>query len=163
MFVCTKNIHFKFQAVFGLNFVQVSYILYIFWIYVEMWCSIFVHHYHTKFWFVQYKIYTNLVFCIIFVYIMYSFCTHFLVRVILHFSRPARSHSLGVRLTILNQILQSHGKSQNPEDKLSSWMVFFLRSSWMMFQYFCNKKNPNWSLVISLVQTRSFESMPGLL
>ena len=84
MFVCTKNIHFKFQAFFGLNFVQVLYILYNFCIYVEMWCSFFVHLLSYKVLICTifvYKTYTSLVFCIICVYIMYSFWTIFLVRV----------------------------------------------------------------------------------
>ena len=51
LFVCTKNIHFKFQAVFSLNFVQVLYSLYT--KYLQIWC---------------------------FVQILYSFCTNFLVR-----------------------------------------------------------------------------------
>ena len=43
----------------------------------------------------------------------------FSVKPISHFSRPAKSHSFGVRLMVLNQISQSHGKSQNPEDKVT--------------------------------------------
>ena len=42
---------------------------------------------------------------------------------------------------MLNEISQSHGKSQNLEDKLTSWMLFFLSSRWMMFQCFWKQKN----------------------
>ena len=66
----------------------------------------------------------------------------FSVKLISHFSRPARSHNFGVRLMVLNQISRSHGKSQNLEDKLTFWMVFFLSSRWMMFQCFGKQKQP---------------------
>ena len=72
-FVCTKNIHFKFQVIFSLSFVQVLYSLYIFvhsLSYKILICTIFIC-----------KIYTKLVFCINNVYILYSFCTIFLVRI----------------------------------------------------------------------------------
>ena len=76
LFVGTENIHFKFQAIFSLNCVQILYNLYIFSIYVGIWCTFFVYSLSYKILISTifvYKIYTNLVFCIIFVYILYSF------------------------------------------------------------------------------------------
>ena len=52
----------------------------------------------------------------------------FSIKLVSHFSKSARSLSFGLRLTILNQMPRSHGKLQNPEHKLTSWMVFFLSS-----------------------------------
>ena len=84
LFVCTKNINFKFQAVFSLKFVQVLYSLYIFCIYVGISCTFFGHSLSYKILICTifvYKVNTNYVFCMIFVYILYNCCTKFLVRV----------------------------------------------------------------------------------
>ena len=73
--------HFKFQALFSLYFVQVLCRLYIFCMYVGIWCTFFVLSVSNEILictiFVN-NIYPKLVFCMIFVYILYSFCMFFL-------------------------------------------------------------------------------------
>ena len=90
--ICTKNIHFKFQALFSLHFAQVLYSLHIFCMlasYLGIWLfdvpTYFVHSISYKIlictiFLYNIYIYTKLVFCMVFLYILYSVCTCFLVR-----------------------------------------------------------------------------------
>ena len=84
LFVCTKNIHIKFQVAFSWNFVQVLYSFVHFWYICRnlmfIAFTIIIIQNFDLYNFYIHKIYTNLVFCIILVYILDSFYSHFLVR-----------------------------------------------------------------------------------
>ena len=73
------------------------------------------------------------------------------------FYRPAKSHCLTVRLTVLTQISKSHGQAQNPHGKLISWKKFYLVLVHRFFHVFKNKNNPSWSLIVLLMQIGKFQ------
>ena len=72
-------------------------------------------------------------------------------------TRPTKSHSFAVRLTVLTQISQSHGQAQNPHGKLISYKNFSLVLDHRFFHVFENKNNRNWSLIVLLMQIRKFQ------
>ena len=72
-------------------------------------------------------------------------------------TRPAKSHSFALRLTFLTQISQSHGQAQNSDGKLISYKIFSLILDHKFFHVFENKSNPNWFLIVLLMQIRKFQ------
>ena len=49
-------------------------------------------------------------------------------------------HGFAGRLTVLTQILRSHGNAKNPNGKLISYTVSFLSIYWRIFSRFCKQK-----------------------
>ena len=69
----------------------------------------------------------------------------FSVKILSHF--PS-SYYFGVKLMVLNQVSQSHGKLQNHNDKFIWFSSLVLDEA--CFNVLENKNNPNWSLVKSV-------------
>lgn len=63
--------------------------------------------------------------------------------------RPAKSHSFAVKLSFLTEISRSLSKAQNCHFR--QWN--FHAHIWKYYHVFEKKRNSNWSVIISLIQT----------